>query len=364
MSAVVTPAATTGALVSMRGVVKSFPAGGKRQLKAVAGVDLDIAEGTAVGLVGESGSGKTTLGRCLLRLTDVSAGSIAFAGTEITRMTGQPLRRLRARMQMVFQDPLGSLDPRQTVASIVEEPLILLTDADERERRRRVLEMLERVRLTEAHLSRYPHQLSGGQQQRVGIARALVTGPRLCVLDEPTSALDWPIRAQMLELLDNLRADLGLSYLVISHDLEAVRRICDRIAVMYLGRIVEDAPAVELFTRPQHPYTKALLSARLEPALDTRRTRSRLGGELPSPIDPPPGCRLHPRCPIAKAACSEIEQTLTPVSRDHVVACMRVTDGEDISWPADWMSNGEHGGGVADCHATAGGDPSPHKRGR
>ena len=249
MSAVVTPAATTGALVSMRGVVKSFPAGGKRQLKAVAGVDLDIAEGTAVGLVGESGSGKTTLGRCLLRLTDVSAGSIAFAGTEITRMTGQPLRRLRARMQMVFQDPLGSLDPRQTVASIVEEPLILLTDADERERRRRVLEMLERVRLTEAHLSRYPHQLSGGQQQRVGIARALVTGPRLCVLDEPTSALDWPIRAQMLELLDNLRADLGLSYLVISHDLEAVRRICDRIAVMYLGRIVEDAPA----RRALHP---------------------------------------------------------------------------------------------------------------
>jgi oligopeptide/dipeptide ABC transporter ATP-binding protein len=335
------PEGSRDPLIEMREIRRLFLLGRHQQVMAVDGVDLDIPEGVAVGLVGESGSGKTTLGRCLLRLIDVTGGSIRFGGEEITQLRGQKLRALRSQMQMVFQDPVGSLDPRQSVFSSVEEPLRLLTDAGEKERRRRVTEILERVRLSMSHLGRYPHQLSGGQQQRVGIARAIVTRPRLCVLDEPTSALDWPIRAEMLELLDELRGDLGLSYLVISHDLGAVRRVCDRIAVMYLGRIVEEAPGEELFANPSHPYTKALLSARLEPELDAGILRSRLGGDVPSPIDPPSGCHLHPRCPIAVEECARVTQELQPIGPDHRVACMRVTGGEEIDWPPDWETGGE-----------------------
>jgi len=335
------PAEVAGPLVRIRGLVRHFPLDRRHDVKAVDGVDLDIPKGAALGLVGESGSGKTTLGRCLLRLIDPSEGSIEFGEREVTALGSGELRGLRARMQMVFQDPLGSLDPRQRVFAIVEEPLVLLTDADRDERRRRVVEMIEHVRLSEAHLKRYPHQLSGGQQQRVGIARALVTRPELCVLDEPTSALDWPVRAEILELLASLRVELGLSYLVISHDLAAVSRVCDRIAVMYLGRIVEEGPTQELFARPAHPYTKALLSARLEPEVDARHARSRLGGEVPSPVDPPSGCHLHPRCPIAVEDCARRRQELLPIAADHRVACMRVTGGDDIDWPPDWQPGGE-----------------------
>jgi oligopeptide/dipeptide ABC transporter ATP-binding protein len=335
------PADPDAPLVRIRALVRHFPLDRHNDVKAVDGVDLDIPKGAALGLVGESGSGKTTLGRCLLRLIDPSEGSIEFDGHEVTRLGSGELRALRARMQMVFQDPLGSLDPRQRVFAIVEEPLLLLTDADRDERRSRVVEIIEQVRLSEAHLERYPHQLSGGQQQRVGIARALVTRPELCVLDEPTSALDWPVRAEILELLGSLRVELGLSYLVISHDLTAVRRVCDRIAVMYLGRIVEEGPTPDLFARPAHPYTKALLSARLEPQVNARRVRSRLGGDVPSPVDPPSGCHLHPRCPIAVDDCARVRQDLLPIAAEHRVACMRVTDGDEIDWPPDWQPGGE-----------------------
>jgi len=335
------PADPAAPLVRVRALMRHFSLDRRHRVKAVDGVDLDIPKGTALGLVGESGSGKTTLGRCLLRLIDPSDGSIEFEGRELTDLGARDMRALRSRMQMVFQDPLGSLDPRQRVFSIVEEPLLLLTDADREERRRRVVEMIGHVRLSEAHLERYPHQLSGGQQQRVGIARALVTRPELCVLDEPTSALDWPVRAEILELLASLRVGFGLSYLVISHDLAAVRRVCDRIAVMYMGRIVEEGPTQALFARPAHPYTTALLSARLEPEVGARAARRRLGGDVPSPVAPPSGCRLHPRCPIAVEDCRRVPQELLPIAADHRVACMRVTGDDAIDWPPDWQPGGD-----------------------
>jgi oligopeptide/dipeptide ABC transporter ATP-binding protein len=237
-------------------------------------------------------------------------------------------------MQMVFQDPLGSLDPRQTVESIIEEPLRLLTSLDSKERRTRLCELLDSVRLSSMHLHRYPHQLSGGQQQRVGIARALATGPALCVLDEPTSAVDWPMRAEMLELIDQLRSERSFSYLFISHDLSAVRYVCDRVAVMYLGQIIEEAPTERLFTSPQHPYSRALLSSLLDLSVGENRARVRLHGEPGSPIDPPSGCRLHPRCPIALTACAESLQELTPVSPGHTVACARISGSRGIAWPS------------------------------
>jgi peptide/nickel transport system ATP-binding protein len=326
--------------VRLEALRKYFHAG-QGEVRAVDGVDLTIKEGEAVGLVGESGSGKSTLARCLLRLTEVTGGSIYFQGEEITRLRGRQLRRLRGRVQMVFQDPLASLDPRQTVRSAIEEPLRLLLSLTAKDRERRLLETLDLVHLQKAHLERYPHQLSGGQQQRVGIARALATRPKLCVLDEPTSALDWPIRAEILELLSDLRRELGLSYLLISHDLSAVRYVCERIAVMYLGRIVEEAPAKTLFASAAHPYTKALLSAVLQSRLGERQARLRLSGEPPSPIDPPTGCHLHPRCPIAIEDCAKTEQELRSVASTHRVACMRLTGSQKISWPEGWANGGD-----------------------
>jgi peptide/nickel transport system ATP-binding protein len=323
-------------LVAIRGLVKHFLVAGRSVLRAVDGVDLDIGRGEAVGLVGESGSGKSTLARCLLRITDVSAGEIRFEGQDIARLPNAEVRRLRPLVQMVFQDPLGSLDPRQTLESIIDEPLRLLTNLTADQRRARIRELLEAVRLSAMHLGRYPHQLSGGQQQRVGIARALGTNPRLCVLDEPISAVDWPIRAELLELLDQLRHEMSFSFLFISHDLSAVRYICDRVAVMYLGRIVEEAPTEKLFTAPEHPYTRALLSSTLEPSLDYSSVRVELHGEPASPINPPSGCRLHPRCPIAIPACAEVPQALVPVGSRHNVACMRITGSKDVVWPRSW----------------------------
>jgi peptide/nickel transport system ATP-binding protein len=331
------PAAAAAAdlepLVAISGLVKYFLTAARATVRAVDGVDLVIGSGQAVGLVGESGSGKSTLARCLLRITEVSAGQILFEGDDITRLRDSGLRNLRKRMQMVFQDPLGSLDPRQTVESIIDEPLRLLTTLSPKQRRARIHELIESVRLSAIHLSRHPHQLSGGQQQRVGIARALATNPRLCVLDEPTSAVDWPIRAELLELLDQLRREMSFSFLFISHDLGAVRYICDRVAVMYLGRIVEEAPTRALFAAPEHPYSRALLSSMLEPSLDTSTVRVELHGEPGSPISPPSGCRLHPRCPIALPACAHRPQELAAIASGHTVACMRVTNSKYVERP-------------------------------
>ncbi len=334
------PAVVDGAetpLVRLDGISRTFRApGGRGLVRAVDGVDLTIEPGEALGLVGESGSGKSTLARCVLGLIRPTEGRVLFEGRDLTALGGRDLRRLRAEMQMVFQDPLGSLDPRQTVRSAIEEPMRLLTHASSRERRERLLEVIELVHLDRAHLDRYPHQLSGGQQQRVGIARAMITSPKLFVLDEPTSALDWPIRAGILELLDNLRRTEGFSYLLISHDLSAVRYVCDRVAVMYLGRIVEQATVGELFEQPEHPYTKVLMSALLEPETDARSARLHLAGEPASPIDLPSGCRLHPRCPIARPQCGEREQELRPFAPEHEVACWRITSGDEIAWPTGW----------------------------
>jgi peptide/nickel transport system ATP-binding protein len=326
----------TEPLVEIRRLVKNFPIGRSGLLRAVDEVDLVIAQGEAVGLVGESGSGKSTLARCLMRIIEPTSGEIRFEGRDIASLGDTALRALRARMQMVFQDPLGSLDPRQTVKAIIEEPLRLLTALSREQRSARVLDLLDAVRLSPMHIDRHPHQLSGGQQQRVGIARALATSPRLCVLDEPTSAVDWPIRAELLELLDQLRREMNFSFLFISHDLGAVRYVCDRVAVMYLGQIVEEAPTAELFAAPRHPYSRALLSSMLEPSLADLRSRIQLHGEPPSPIAPPSGCRLHPRCPIAVPECARKPQALASVRPGHDVACHRITHSRDVVWPMSW----------------------------
>jgi len=279
----------------------------QRQLgvvRAVDRVDLVIRRGECLALVGESGSGKTTLGRCLIRLLEPSSGRIVFAGEDLLALRPRALRSLRRRFQMVFQDPGDSLDPRRRIGSILAEPLVLHTRLGRAERAARIAELLALVGLLPEHAGRLPHQLSGGQRQRVGIARALAAGPDLLVADEPVSALDASVRSQVLDLLAGLRARLGLALLFISHDLAAVEKIADRVAVMYLGRVVEDAPREDLFRRPLHPYTVSLLSA--VPIPDPRRRRARivLAGEPPSPLAPPAGCAFHPRCPIGRPRCA------------------------------------------------------------
>jgi oligopeptide/dipeptide ABC transporter ATP-binding protein len=331
-------ASGNGALVVVEGLRKVFhQPGSLEHVRAVDGVSLALGRGEALGLVGESGSGKTTTARCIMRLTDPSAGRILFDDVDLGTLSGRRLQSFRSRMQYVFQNPYDSLNPRWRVRDTIEEPLILQRDLARTERRARVGQLLELVRLDREFLDRYPHELSGGQQQRVGIARALATEPELVVLDEPTSALDSFTRAEILELLNGIRAQLGTSYLFISHDLASVRRVCERIAVMYLGRIVEEAPAEKLFASPEHPYTRSLLSSVLEVRPDGRRTRARLGGEPPSQVDVPPGCRLHPRCPIAVGACAELDQELDDFEPGHRVACMRVVRREEFAWPEGWQ---------------------------
>lgn len=293
----------------------------RRELQAVAGVSFTIARGETLGLVGESGCGKTTTGRLLLRLLEPTAGSIRFDGLEIARVSEAELRPLRRRMQIVFQDPWSSLDPRMTVEQIVGEPLLVHRIGDRSERARRVRALLDRVGLAAAYADRHPHEFSGGQRQRIGIARALALEPELLVLDEPVSALDVSIRAQVLNLLVELRRELGLTYLFISHDLAVVRHLCDRVAVMYLGRIVELAPKTGLYREPLHPYTAALLSAIPVPRPGGRRRRVALEGEVPSPLDPPVGCRFHTRCPKAMEVCRRVEPALLEVRPGHRVAC-------------------------------------------
>ena len=311
-------------LLSVRDLVKYFPVRGARHLNvhAVNGVSFDVARGEALGLVGESGSGKTTVGRLVLRLIEPTSGTIDFAGERTSEMSEAEMRPLRSRIQMVFQEPHASLNPSTSVARNIDEPL-RVSGMGRRERNERVRQVLHLVHLSEADGEKFPHQLSAGQAQRVGIARAIGTEPDLVVLDEPTSQLDIAIRAEIIDLLNEISGQLDMAYLFISHDLTAVRSVCSRIAVMYLGKIVEVAPTAELFANQRHPYSKALLSSVLYPDPAAALPDFRLEAEIPSPIHLPEGCHLHPRCPIATAECGVTYPPLVELSPQRHAACYR-----------------------------------------
>jgi oligopeptide transport system ATP-binding protein len=317
----------SGDLVVVRDLVKHFPV---KQgvfsrtvgaVQAVDGVSFTIPRGKTLSLVGESGSGKTTTGRLVLRLIEPTSGEILFDGAPVSTLKKGELRRLRKRMQLIFQDPFGSLNPRMTVSAMLGEILKAHAVVPRDRMRARILELLDLVGLPAAAADRYPHEFSGGQRQRIGIARAVAAEPDLIVADEPVSALDVSIQAQILNLLEDLQARLGLTYLFIGHDLSVVRHISDVVAVMYLGRIVETAPVETLFENPVHPYTRALLAAAPVPDPDARRKRVLPPGDIPSPINPPSGCRFHPRCPDAQPECGRREQHLVEVAPGHFVAC-------------------------------------------
>ena len=316
-----------GELLRVRNLKKYFPirkgvfSRVVAQVKAVDDVSFHIDRGETLGLVGESGCGKTTLGRAILRLIEPSAGEVAFDGVDVLSLKGAAMRRMRRRMQIIFQDPYSSLNPRMTVLDIVGEALHVHGIARGREREERVKQLLERVGLASRYVNRYPHEFSGGQRQRIGVARALALNPSFIVADEAVSALDVSIQAQVINLLVDLREEFGLSYLFIAHDLSVVRHISDRIAVMYLGEIVETAGSDDLFDRPLHPYTEALLSA--VPVADPTRERSRivLTGDVPTPIDPPSGCHFHPRCPLVEKICSEVAPGVTDAENGHTFRC-------------------------------------------
>ena len=316
-------------MLEVRGLTKRFPSrrGKGDDVRAVDGVSFWLRPGETLGLVGESGCGKTTTGRAVLRLIEPSAGTILFRGQDVCAMDREALRAFRRRAQIMFQDPFGSLNPRLTVGGMLDEVLRVHRLAGDRDgRRRRIAELLERVGLRAEHADRYPHEFSGGQRQRLGIARALAVEPELLVLDEPVSALDVSVQAQVVNLLEDLQAELGLTYLIIAHDLALVEHVSDRVAVMYLGRIVETAPAAELYHSPRHPYTRALLSAIPRPDPSAARAgRIVLPGDVPSPVDPPPGCPFHPRCPHPgkDVDCGRIVPPLEAKAPGHFAACIK-----------------------------------------
>ncbi len=292
-------------------------------VRAVDGVTFNILRGETLGLVGESGCGKSTLGRTILQLHRPTAGRVYFEGLDLIEMKGSDLRRMRQNMQIIFQDPFSSLNPRMTVAAIVEEPLIIHGIGNGKERRAKVEDLLERVGLNPLLANRFPHEFSGGQRQRIGVARALALNPSFIVADEPISALDVSIQAQVVNLLEDLQDALGLTYLFIAHDLSMVRHICDRVAVMYLGKIVELGPVKEIYDNPQHPYTQALLSAVPvpDPFVEEERQRIILEGDVPSPAHPPVGCNFNTRCPLAFEPCFKVEPELRELLPNHHVAC-------------------------------------------
>jgi oligopeptide/dipeptide ABC transporter ATP-binding protein len=322
---------STQPLLQVEGLTKHFPISGflgrtVANVKAVDGIDLQIARGETLGLVGESGCGKSTTGRLVLRLLEPTAGRIRFDGTDLTALSSSDMRAQRRRLQIVFQDPYSSLNPRMTVGDMLAEPLRIHGIASGDAVAKRVAELLAMVGLPATHVRRYPHEFSGGQRQRICIARALASEPNLIVCDEAVSALDVSVQAQILNLLEDIQARLGLSYLFISHDLTVVRHITDRVAVMYLGRIVETAATEALFQRPRHPYTQALLDVVPVPVCNRRDKRAVVEGDVPSPISPPTGCHFHPRCPHAVARCSQEVPALRPDADGHAVACHRAEE--------------------------------------
>lgn len=317
-------------LIQVKDLVKYFPVRGgvlqrvRAWVQAVDHVSFTIREGETVGLVGESGCGKTTVGRTMLRLIEPTAGEVIFDGVNVFKLRGRELKEMRRNMQIIFQDPYASLDPRATIGESVAEGLKIHRIGNAKERYETVIEMLRKVGLEDYHARRYPHEFSGGQRQRIGIARALALRPKFIVADEPVSALDVSIQSQVLNILKELQREFGLTYLFIAHNLSVVEHISDRVAVMYLGKMVEMADRDELFRNPLHPYTQALMSAIPIPDPNLTRTRILLQGDVPSPLNPPSGCRFHPRCPVAFDHCAIQEPPFIEVSPDHMVACWRV----------------------------------------
>jgi oligopeptide transport system ATP-binding protein len=321
-------------LVSVRDLKKWFPVASSivrrtvAHVHAVDGVDLDVKKGETLGLVGESGCGKSTLGRTMIRLLDPTAGTVHFKGRDISRLRGHELRRLRREMTMIFQDPYASLDPRHTVGDIVGEPLDIHHLAQGRERTQRIADLLSLVGLNPRYSDRYPHEFSGGQRQRIGIARALAVEPSFIVCDEPISALDVSIQAQIINLLEQLQSKFNLTYLFIAHDLSVVKHISNRVVVMYLGKVMEIAPGVEIYRRPRHPYTGSLISAIPipDPVVEQRREREILKGDVASPVNPPSGCRFRTRCPRAREHCAQEVPPLESFGAEHKAACFYPLD--------------------------------------
>lgn len=318
-------------LLEVENLRKYFPIrGGVLQrvvnnVKAVNDVSFDVRKGEVVGLVGESGSGKTTVGRTLLRLEEATSGAVRFHGRDIMSASASEMRSLRKQMQIVFQDPYASLNPREKIREVLTHPLKLHNIGSRSEREERAVSLLRKVGLTEEHMDRYPHEFSGGQRQRIGIARALAVEPEFIVADEPVSALDVSIQAQVINLLEDLKEEFDLTMLFIAHDLGVIEHICDRVIVMYLGRVMEIAPAAALYGQPNHPYTKALLAAVPVANPRQRRARTRLKGDIPSPINPPSGCVFRTRCPMAKPECAQVVPEVKKVGPEHYSACILTT---------------------------------------